>query len=94
MLNAQHAIVRYKFYLHEPMTVEELSGLLQKLQLPVGEIIRTTEPEYSICESRNLSEAEWLQAIIAHPALLQRPIVVHGNKAVIARPAEKVLTIL
>jgi arsenate reductase len=87
--------VTYKFYLHEEMTVEELKGLLKKLQLPATEILRKIEPLYiEQYEGKEMSEDEWLQTIVANPILLQRPIVVNGDKAVIARPPEKVLEIL
>ena len=85
----------YKFYMHEPMTVEELKGLLKKLQLPATEILRKIEPLYiEQYEGKEMSEDEWLETIVANPVLLQRPIVVNGDKAVIPRPPEKLLEIL
>lgn len=95
ILQQQAIPVTYKFYLHEPLTVEELQALLAKLQLPATGIIRTGEPLYAtLLEGRQLTERELLQAIVDHPVLLQRPIVVVGDKAVIARPAENVLSLL
>jgi arsenate reductase len=95
LLQSKGAEVEYKFYLHEPLTTDELKGLLQKLQLPVMDIVRTSEPLFAEqFEGKELNEEGWLQAIIDNPILLQRPIVVYGGKAVIARPAEKVLEIL
>jgi arsenate reductase len=85
----------YKFYMHEPLTVEELKDLLKKLQLPVTEILRKIEPLYTEqYEGKEMSEDEWLQIIVDNPVLLQRPIVVIGDKAVIPRPPEKLLEIL
>jgi arsenate reductase len=87
--------VTYKFYLHEELTVKELQGVLKKLQLPATEILRKIEPLYiEQYEGKEMSEDEWLKIIVANPILLQRPIVVNGDKAVIARPPEKVLEIL
>ncbi len=95
LLNSKGADVQYKFYLHEPMTVEELEGLLQKLQLPATGILRKSEPLYvEQFEGKQLTERQWLEAIVEHPVLLQRPIVVYGDKAIIARPPEKLLEIL
>lgn len=95
LLQSKGAEVTYKFYLHEPLATDELKGLLQKLQLPVEAILRTSEPLFTAqFEGKELSEEEWLQAIIDNPILLQRPIVINGDRAVIARPAEKVLEIL
>lgn len=85
----------YKLYLHEPMTIQELSSLLKKLNLPVSSIIRKSEPLYiEKYEAVTMSEEAWLQVIIDNPVLLQRPIVVNGDKAIIARPPEKLLEIL
>lgn len=95
ILNNAGQEVQYKFYLHEPMSVEELKTLLQKLDVPVAEIVRRTEPQFEAeYAGKELSENEWLQVIIDNPVFLQRPIVVSGDKAIIARPAQKVLEIL
>jgi arsenate reductase len=85
----------YKFYMHEALTIEELKGLLKKLQLPATEILRKIEPLYiEQYEGKKYTEDEWLQIIVDNPVLLQRPIVVIGDKAVIPRPPEKLLEIL
>ena len=95
ILNESGQEVKYKFYLHEPMSVEELKLLLQKLDVPVTEIVRRTEPQFEAgYAGKELSEIEWLQAVVDNPVVLQRPIVVNGDKAIIARPAQKVLEIL
>jgi arsenate reductase len=77
-------------YLKAPLSLNELSGLQQKLGLPARAMLRSGEDEYaSLGLARpELSEAELLTAIAAHPKLLQRPIVVKGARAVIARPPE------
>lgn len=95
LLNEKGLPVTYKFYLHELLTVQELKELLLKLKQPVSGIIRTSEPLYTEqYEGKNLTDEEWLQAIADNPVLLQRPIVVMGDKAVIARPAANVNSIL
>lgn len=95
LLHEQDAEVTYKFYLHEPLSIDELKGLLQKLQMQAIDLIRRSEPLFvEQFEGKELSEEEWLQVIADNPILLQRPIVVNGDRAVIARPAEKVLEIL
>jgi len=53
------------------------------------DIIRTKEPAYKqYVADKDLSDAELLQVMAAHPELIQRPIVVRGGKAVLARPVE------
>lgn len=95
LLQSKDADVQYKFYLHEALSIAELKDLLQKLNFTAKDIIRTTEPVYTAqYAGAVLTDEEWLQAIVDNPVLLQRPIVVYGSRAVIARPAEKVLEIL
>lgn len=94
ILSAKGLPVDYKFYLHEPLTTEELKDLLRKLQLPATALLRQSEPLFAQYEGKQFTEGEWLQIIIDHPVLLQRPIVVLDDKAIIARPPEKVLEIL
>lgn len=83
--------VEYKFYLHEPLTVEELQTLLTKLGATAIDIIRTGEQVFAEqYAGKQLSDNELLKAIIDNPILLQRPIVVNGDKAIIARPPQLV----
>ena len=82
-------------YILDPPSRTELERLLGLLGVPARELLRTKEPEYrELGLYRDLSDDVILDAIAAHPVLLQRPIVVNGDRAVIARPAEKVLEIL
>lgn len=87
--------VQYKFYLHEPLSVEELQALLTKLGATATDIVRTGEQVFAEqYAGKQLSDNELLQAIIDNPILLQRPIVVNGDKAIIARPPQLVKDIL
>ena len=82
-------------YLKNPPGRDELAGLLKKLGLPAEAIVRTGEDIYkSDYKGRTLNEDEWLDALVAHPILIERPIVVRGARAVIGRPPEKVLALL
>lgn len=57
--------------------------------------VRKGEEVYKLeFKGRSLTEAEWLDALVAHPILIERPIVVCGERAVIGRPPEKVLELL
>lgn len=87
--------IEYRFYLVEPPTEQELKEILIKLQLNPSGLIRKTEPLYlEKYEGRSLNEEESLQALLEDPVLMQRPIVINDNRAIIARPPEKVLEIL
>lgn len=82
-------------YLVTPPGKEELRQLLQKLGMKPLELIRTGEEVFrQHYAGRALSDEEWLDAMLAHPILIERPIVVRGNKAVVARPPGKALDLL
>lgn len=82
-------------YLKTPLTKEELTTLLSKLDIPANELIRKGEQVYKDnFKGKDISESEWINAMIKYPKLIERPIVVKGNKAVIGRPIEKVIDLL
>lgn len=81
----------------EPRIIEYLKTppdlkTLRSLGLPARELLRDNEDDYVALDLANpgKTEAELLSAIVKHPVLLQRPIVVHGTRAIVARPPEKV----
>jgi arsenate reductase len=82
-------------YLKTPLDEVILKDLLKKLDKPAHEVVRTKEEVY---EQLNLSsdstEEEIIAAIIKYPVLLERPIVVKGDRAVIGRPPENVKVLL
>lgn len=83
-------------YLKTPPDVNDLKQILNKLNLSPRELLRNNEPEYkeNQLDDNNLSDEEIVQAISKHPILMQRPIVILGNKAIIGRPPEKVNELL
>lgn len=82
-------------YLKHPPSRDELAALLRKLGLPAEAIVRKGEEIYkSEYKGRSLCEDEWLDALVAHPILIERPIAVRGERAVVGRPPEKVLELL
>ncbi len=91
--NVAPAIVEY---LEQPPSVDELKSIIRLLGVNARDLLRTTEPVYKDAEldDDSLSEEEIIEAICEYPALLQRPIVVAGDKAVIGRPPVKVLDII
>ena len=83
-------------YLKTPPTLEELDNILKKLKLEPDQIVRKKE---ELCQEldlakKKLSRQEWLKVLVKNPILIERPIVVNGNKAAIGRPPEKILEIL
>jgi len=82
-------------YLDAPLTRDELAALRHRLGRPVAEWVRAGESCYGEAGlSVESSEDELLDALTSHPKLLQRPIVVRGDRAEIGRPPEQVLEIL
>jgi arsenate reductase len=81
----------------EPRVIEYLKTppdlkTLQSLGIPVRELLRDNEDEYTALNlgAAGKTDAELFAALVQHPILLQRPIVIHGKRALIARPPEKV----
>lgn len=83
-------------YLKTPPNKQELEHLLELLNLEPRQLMRTKESEYAELglDDESLSREALIEAMVSHPKLIERPIVVHNGKAVIGRPPEKVLDIL
>lgn len=83
-------------YLETPLDAAQLERLLGKLGIDARQLLRTGEDEYKTLNlaDGSLSQAQLIAAIAAHPKLMERPILEVGDKAVIGRPAEKILEIL
>lgn len=89
--------VQYKItkYLDEPLTKEELTDILRKLNFKPIDLVRTKEEIWKeLTKDKNLDDNEIIEAMIKHPRLIERPIIINGDKAVIARPAENIDTII
>lgn len=84
------------FYLETPPDVNQLKELLKKLNLSVRDLLRRSEPEYEELglDNESLAGEIVLDILSNHPALLQRPIVICGDKAIIGRPPENVLSLI
>ena len=83
-------------YLNEPLSAPVIRDLLMKLGLKARDILRDSEAEYATLRlgDSQKKESEIIAAIVAHPILLQRPIVVRDHRAVVARPTEKLTELL
>ncbi len=79
----------------EPFTEASLTEVINKLAIPPIELVRKNEKEWKeLYKGKELTDKEIIQAMVAHPKLIQRPIAVNGDKAVICRPLEEVNKIL
>lgn len=95
LLNEQQVSFETREYLKQPLTKEELVELLAKLKMPAKDLVRTGEAAFKQhFQGKELSEEKWLEAMVQFPLLIQRPIIVKGDKAVIGRPIERVIELL
>lgn len=82
-------------YLSEPLTKEEISEIIKKLNVKPIELVRQKESIWlENYKGTELTDGKVIDALVQHPNLIERPIVVNGNNAVIARPAERIREIL
>ncbi len=83
-------------YLETPPSAAELKQILTRLGISPRQLLRSGEEEYKTLNltDPSLTDAEIIEAMITHPKLIERPILVAGDVAVVGRPPEKVLEIL
>ncbi len=83
-------------YLETPPSAETLKDLLNKLGISARDLLRKGEDAYKDNNLKNpeLSDAELIDAMVRHPKLIERPIVVKGDKAVLGRPPENALELI
>ncbi|MCB1959855.1 MAG: arsenate reductase (glutaredoxin) [Rhodocyclaceae bacterium] len=82
-------------YLDAPPSRAQIAALVQALGIPPAALVRTGEALFkSELKGKTLDADGWLDALAAHPVLIERPIAVRGDRAVIGRPPEAVLALL
>lgn len=83
-------------YYIDPLSEDQLRGLLNKMGLKPRELLRTSESVYRELElgKKDFSDDEIIALMAEHPDLIQRPIVERGNRAVLGRPTENVKALL
>ena len=81
-------------YLKTPYTAAQLKTLLAQLGMPARALLRKKEAAAVGVDPAKLSEDQLIAAMVKNPIIVERPIVVSGNKAALGRPPEKVLSLL
>ena len=96
ILNQQNVDTEIVLYLENPPSAQEVASILQKLGLSSRDIIRKGEEEYKLLniKDQSLTENELISFMSENPKLIERPIVVKDDKAIIGRPPENVLSLL
>jgi len=97
ILNEQSIDVNVVEYLQAPPSRQTLEMIVARLIDPVPELIRTTDKgfvELGLDAGAYNTDEEVIEFLLVHPELMQRPVVVKGDRAVIARPSERVAEVL
>ncbi len=82
-------------YLKAIPTTDDLKTILMKLNLKPTDILRKGEAVYKEkFKNSNFNDDEWIKVMIEYPKLIERPIVVKGNKAILGRPPQNVLDLI
>lgn len=82
-------------YLKEPLNFDEIKSLVEKLKISPIDLIRKNEAAWKEnYKGKELTDKELIEAMVAYPKLIERPIVVSNDKAVIGRPPENIQTLL
>ncbi len=82
-------------YLDNPPTQKELTSVIQKLGIKPIDLIRKTESVFKEkYKGKDLTDSQWVKAMVENPKLIERPILVTDKQAVIGRPPENILSIL
>jgi len=82
-------------YLDDPPTEDELTDIISKLDIKPLELIRDTEKIFKEkFKGEKHTDSEWIQIMVENPRLIQRPIVISGDRAVVGRPPENVRELL
>lgn len=83
-------------YLKTPPSAKEIKAVLVKLKIGARDLLRRKEPAYRAegIEDEKLSEAAIIRAMTEHPVLIERPVVLAGRRAVLARPPERVFEVI
>ncbi|MDI1254795.1 MAG: arsenate reductase (glutaredoxin) [Flavobacterium sp.] len=82
-------------YLEEVPTKKELLSILKKLKMQPIELVRKNEAVWKEnFKNKNLSDDEIITAMLQFPILIERPIVINGDKAAVARPIENAIAII
>jgi len=78
-------------YLNNVPSHTELKAIIKKLGISAEQLLRKGEEDFKVhFKGKELSEDEWIDAMVSYPKLIERPIVIKGDKAILGRPPENV----
>jgi arsenate reductase len=95
LIEARGVAPRIVEYLKTPPTRAELKAILDKLGMKPEQLLRKGEEIFkSEYAGKTLTDAQWIDAMVKHPILIERPIVIRGNRGVLGRPPENAEALL
>ena len=96
LLRAEGVEPEIELYLETPLDAETIANLLGKQGISAAQLVRRSEQDFkdNNLGRADITEDELIAAMVKHPKLIERPIVVSGNRAVLGRPPENVLELL
>ncbi|MBA63927.1 MAG: arsenate reductase (glutaredoxin) [Planctomycetaceae bacterium] len=83
-------------YLNSPPTTDELAAIISKLGITAEQLVRKKEALFKELglDQQTLTREQWIQILCEHPRLIERPIIISGEQAVIGRPPELIQRLL
>lgn len=94
IINASGSVPRVIDYQKQPLSRDELQGLIRKMGVPVRSVVREKEPLFASLHLEEARDEQLLDAMAAHPILINRPIVVTDKGVKLCRPPEVVKSLL
>ena len=95
LLQASSTDIEIIEYLKDVPTVPNLEGIINKLGIKPIDLVRRGEAIFKgQFKGKSLTDREWVEAMVEYPKLIERPIVIKGDKAELGRPPERVLSLL
>lgn len=94
LLETAGAEVQVRRYLDQPLNGEELRDLASRLDGDIGQLVRSNEAEWKALAADDHDLDQVINAIVAHPRIMQRPIADDGQRAIIGRPPEAIQSLL
>lgn len=95
ILQASSADIEIVEYLKDVPTVSDLEDIINKLGIKPFDLVRRGETIFKEqFKGKSLTDREWVEAMVEYPKLIERPIVIKGEKAELGRPPERVLSLL
>lgn len=94
LLKEQNQDVEIVEYLKDALTEKDIKKLLTILNLKPVQLIRVKEDVFKEFKNKELTDKQYIELLVKYPILIERPIVIKGNKAIIGRPPQLLLDIL